>query len=72
MQNGYLIIALQEQKLSFIQTVHLGPLGRPTAQKISEDEEVRNWDPTDPDTNNPWKNYVKKSKEENIENNKSI
>lgn len=35
-----------------------GPLGKPTAQKISEEESVRGWDPTDPSSENPWKNYV--------------
>lgn len=33
-----------------------GPLGKPTVKPISEYEEYRNWDPTDPDENNPWKN----------------
>ena len=33
-----------------------GPLGKPTAEKISDYEEYRDWDPTDPDENNPWKN----------------
>lgn len=37
--------------------------GKPTAQKISEDVEVRNWDPTDPDEKNPWKKYVDKTPE---------
>jgi hypothetical protein len=31
-----------------------GPLGKPTAQKISDNKTNRNWDPTDPDTRNPW------------------
>ena len=31
-----------------------GPLGKPTAQKISSNVENRDWDPTDPDKNNPW------------------
>ena len=31
-----------------------GPLGKPKAQKISDNEECRDWDPTDPDKNNPW------------------
>ena len=35
-----------------------GPLGKPTAPKISGDEEVRGWDPTDPSPKNPWKNYT--------------
>lgn len=34
-----------------------GPLGKPTAMKISEYEEYRNWDPTDSDEKNPWKNF---------------
>lgn len=35
-----------------------GPLGKPTAQKISSEESVRGWDPTDPSSENPWKNYT--------------
>ena len=35
-----------------------GPLGKPSAQKISLNEKCRNWDPTDPLSNNPWKSYV--------------
>ena len=35
-----------------------GPLGKPSAQKISSNEQCRNWDPTDPLPNNPWKNYT--------------
>jgi len=31
-----------------------GPLGKPTAEKISTNTKNRNWDPTDPDKNNPW------------------
>jgi len=31
-----------------------GPLGKPTAQKISSNKLNRNWDPTDPDQRNPW------------------
>lgn len=34
-----------------------GPLGKPSAQKISNNEACRNWDPTDQNLNNPWKNY---------------
>ncbi len=30
-----------------------GPLGKPSAQKISSNEQCRNWDPTDPLPNNP-------------------
>lgn len=50
-----------------------GPLGKPSARKISSNEACRNWDPTDPDSRNPWNNYVEpknentklKNKEEN-------
>lgn len=33
-----------------------GPLGKPYAPKISNNVECRGWDPTDPDSKNPWKN----------------
>ena len=34
-----------------------GPFGKPTSMKISDAEEpFRNWDPTDPNPANPWKN----------------
>lgn len=32
------------------------PLGKPSARKISSYTELRNYDPTDPAENNPWKN----------------
>lgn len=32
-----------------------GPLGKPETMKITEYEEYRDWDPTDPSENNPWK-----------------
>ena len=34
-----------------------GPLGKPAAQKISDNEQFRGWDPTDPNSNNPWNGY---------------
>ena len=33
-----------------------GPLGKPEAPLISDNEACRGWDPTDPDPNNPWLN----------------
>lgn len=33
-----------------------GPLGKPGTRKISDNVECRDWDPTDPDPNNPWRN----------------
>ena len=41
-----------------------GPLGKPSAQKISGNVDCRGWDPTDPNPNNPWK----KGKTQNTEN----
>lgn len=35
-----------------------GPLGKPSIMPISEYEEYRDWDPTDPDENNPWKEIL--------------
>lgn len=34
-----------------------GPLGKPSAMKISEYVEYRDWDPTDPSKDNPWRNF---------------
>ncbi len=46
-------------KVEFYSDSNPGPLGRPTAKKISDAEgELKNWDPTDPDANNPWKSYA--------------
>ena len=49
-------------KVEFYSDSNPGPFGKPTAQKISnESKNVRGWDPTDPDPNNPWKNYKSKN-----------
>lgn len=48
------------------------PINFTSSQLITEDTQVRGWDPTDPDENNPWKTYVrpeKKQEEENKEEN---
>ena len=42
-----------------------GPLGKPSAPKISSNEFYRNWDPTDPHINNPWHTYKEKVKTNN-------
>ncbi len=45
-------------KVEFYSSSNPGPLGKPLAKKISSYEDyLRNWDPTDPNSNNPWKNY---------------
>ena len=46
-------------QVEFYSDSNPGPLGKPTAQKISSEEAVRGWDPTDPAGNNPWKTYRK-------------
>lgn len=48
---------LAHSVVEFYSDPNPGPLGKPTAMKISENEEYRNWDPTDPDPNNPWRNF---------------
>jgi len=50
--------------VEFYKSSDPGPLGKPTAQKISSVEECRNWDPTDPASNNPWHTY--KTEEEKL------
>ena len=55
--------------VEFYSSSNPGPLGKPTAKKISNATgELKNWDPTDPDSNNPWKTY--KAEEQNKEGNK--
>ena len=49
-------------QVTFYTDENAGPLGRPTSQLITEDEQVRGWDPTDPAENNPWKTYVRPEK----------
>ncbi len=46
-------------KVEFYSSSNPGPLGKPTAMKISSaPSSVRGWDPTDPDKNNPWPKYL--------------
>ena len=45
-------------KVEFYSDENPGPLGIPKTRKISNNEDFRNWDPTDPDTKNPWKEYL--------------
>lgn len=46
-----------------------GPLGKPSAQKISSNETCRNWDPTDTAQGNPWTTYKEESSNNRIEDN---
>lgn len=40
--------------VEFYSSSNPGPLGKPSAPKISNNEECRNWDPTDNTPGNPW------------------
>ncbi len=44
-----------------------GPLGKPTLLTIPYNHPLRNWDPTDPDENNPWRTYTTKIEGDNTE-----
>ncbi len=45
-------------KVEFYEDDNPGPLGKPITMKISDyDDELKKWDPTDPDENNPWIEY---------------
>lgn len=60
--------------VTFYSDSNPGPLGKPSEQKISGVESCREWDPTDPAGENPWRNYSKDDKnqeqkpEQNTEN----
>lgn len=51
--------------VEFYSSADPGPLGKPSAQKISGNEECRGWDPTDPAEQNPWRNYQRVIEEKN-------
>ena len=68
-------------KVEFYSSSNPGPFGKPSAQKISNAPgNLKNWDPTDPAPNNPWKTYkpgqddTKNEEKNNIKNddNKNI
>ena len=47
-------------QVEFYSSSNPGPFGKPTARKISSaPSNVRGWDPTDPDSRNPWPKYLK-------------
>ncbi len=54
--------------VEFYSNEDAGPLGKPTAKKISDyPDYLRNWDPTDSNPSNPWHSY--KESDQQIENN---
>ena len=42
--------------VEFYEDSNPGPLGKPATMKISGNAQCRDWDPTDPDSDNPWRN----------------
>ncbi len=60
-------------KVYFYRDSNPGPLGKPSERKISGDSEVNSWDPTDPNSDNPWKEYdiAKKNDKENTKSDKN-
>lgn len=50
--------------VEFYSSSNPGPLGKPSAQKISGNEKCRNWDPTDSNPNNPWHSYKEEKPKE--------
>ncbi len=57
-------------KVEFYSSSDPGPLGKPSSKKISSySDELRNWDPTDSNPNNPWKNYKPNNSDNNNNNN---
>ncbi len=51
-------------QVEFYSDTNPGPLGKPTAKKISNaPKDLRNWDPTDPDLKNPWRTYKPEKKD---------
>lgn len=58
-------------QVEFYSSSNPGPLGKPTTRKISDaPANVRGWDPTDPDSKNPWPAYLKKQEEKKKDNDK--
>lgn len=53
-------------QVEFYSSSNPGPLGKPSARKISDaPENIRGWDPTDPNKDNPWKKYLADKESEN-------
>lgn len=53
-------------QVEFYSSSNPGPLGKPSAMKISNaPNNVKGWDPTDPDSRNPWPKYLESLEEAN-------
>lgn len=56
-------------KVEFYSSSDPGPLGKPSSKKISSyPDYLRNWDPTDPNPNNPWRDYKENGNTNNKQN----
>lgn len=52
-------------QVEFYYSSNPGPLGKPSTMQISDaPSNIRGWDPTDPDSDNPWTEYLKELEEE--------
>lgn len=59
-------------QVEFYSSSNPGPLGKPSARKISNAPSyIRGWDPTDPVSNNPWKEYLKNQENKDKNQNKN-
>lgn len=59
-------------QVEFYSSSNPGPLGKPTAKKVSNAPgNLKNWDPTDPDPKNPWKDYKEEEKKPTQNTNKN-
>lgn len=60
-------------QVEFYSSSNPGPLGKPTTMKISDaPSNIRGWDPTDPDSRNPWPKYLKELEEKENDKNNDI
>lgn len=59
-------------QVEFYASSNPGPLGKPSTRKISSaPSNVRGWDPTDPDSDNPWPKYLKEQAKKKDEDKKT-
>ena len=58
-------------QVEFYSSSNPGPLGKPSTRKISDaPTDVRGWDPTDPDSDNPWPEYLEEQEKKKDEDKK--
>ena len=58
-------------QVEFYASSNPGPLGKPSTMKISDaPDNIRGWDPTDPDPKNPWSKYLEEQENKKEEDKK--